>query len=67
MILGNEGKTLESIRVKNTVLALCHQGSFPKAPFSNMSPRRENDSFYFAEQTGGKQHMSSLTELQNQN
>lgn len=32
-----------------------------------MSPRRENDSFYFAEQTGGKQHMPLLTELQNQN
>lgn len=35
--------------------------------FSNVSPRRENHSFYFAEQTGGKQHMPLPTELQNQN
>jgi len=34
---------------------------------SILSPGRENDSLYFTEQTGGKQHMPLLTELQNQN
>lgn len=45
--------------------------SQPKQPievsFSALSPARENDSLYFAGQTGGKQHMPLLTELQKQN
>lgn len=50
-------------------MQLAHQimKAAAEVSFSVLSPGRQNDSLYFAEQTGGKQHMPLLTELQNQN
>jgi len=41
--------------------------SAAEVSFSVLSTGTQNDSLYFAKQTGSKQHMPLLTELQNQN